>query len=74
MDRPSIRPGWPSQARPSSAGAETHEPIRGRRYFWLKPNDRYCDPKGPYRSGCPIEAIDPLTLAPDQPGARPRRS
>jgi hypothetical protein len=35
-----------------------------RRVFWLKPHDRFYEPKGVYKIGCPVEAIDPLTIAP----------
>jgi hypothetical protein len=36
----------------------------GRRVFWLADHDRFYDPKGVYKVGCPMEAIDPLTVAP----------
>lgn len=35
-----------------------------RRVFWLAKHDRYYEPDGVYQQGCPIEAIDPLTVFP----------
>lgn len=35
-----------------------------RRCFWLKEYDRANQPDGIYRVGCPVEAIDPLTVNP----------
>ncbi|MHC4371486.1 MAG: DUF6009 family protein [Planctomycetota bacterium] len=39
-----------------------------RRVFWLKPHDRDSDPDGVYATGCPMEAVDPQTLAPGWAG------
>jgi hypothetical protein len=39
-----------------------------RRVFWLKDCDRYYQPNGTYRTGAPMEAVDPLTVAPGVPG------
>ncbi len=35
-----------------------------RRYFWLKEHDRYYRPDGVYKTGAPIEAVDPRTVFP----------
>ncbi|MBD2533457.1 transcription factor [Nostoc flagelliforme FACHB-838] len=35
-----------------------------RRIFWLAKHDRFYQPDGVYKQGCPIEAIDPLTVFP----------
>lgn len=35
-----------------------------RRVFWVKRHDRHAEPEGVYASGCPVEAVDPRTLAP----------
>ncbi|MBD2303800.1 DUF6009 family protein [Nostoc sp. FACHB-190] len=35
-----------------------------RRVFWLAKHDRYYEPEGVYQQGCPLEAIDPLTVFP----------
>jgi len=40
----------------------------GRRIFWLARHDRDSQPDGPYLHGCPTEAVDPATVAPNQPG------
>jgi hypothetical protein len=34
-----------------------------RRVFWVKEHDRADDPNGTYVKGCPVEAVDPLTVA-----------
>ncbi|MDZ8242169.1 MAG: DUF6009 family protein [Nostoc sp. ChiQUE01a] len=33
-----------------------------RRVFWLSNHDRFYDPEGTYKVGCPMEAVDPLTI------------
>lgn len=35
-----------------------------RRVFWLAEHDRVNQPNGTYQTGCPSEAVDPLTIAP----------
>lgn len=35
-----------------------------RRGFWLKEYDRANQPDGIYKVGCPVEAVDPLTISP----------
>lgn len=35
-----------------------------RRRFWVKDYDRSEDPNGGYSTGCPVEAVDPRTVAP----------
>ncbi|MFF0478437.1 DUF6009 family protein [Streptomyces sp. NPDC004284] len=45
-----------------------------RRVFFLLPHDRDSLPDGLYREGAPGEAVDPLTIAPKQPGAKTPRS
>lgn len=39
-----------------------------RRAFWLKTYDRLYDPRGPYRTGTPAEAVDPRTVQPGVEG------
>lgn len=41
-----------------------------RRAFWVKPYDRSEAPAGVYRTGCPAEGVDPLTVAPGVHGRR----
>jgi hypothetical protein len=52
--------------------------VRGyflRRVFWLKLYDRAYDPRGPYRTGTPAEAVDPRTVRPRVAGeVTPRAS
>lgn len=45
-----------------------------RRIFWLKSFDRPCAPEGVYRQGCPIEAVDPRTIAPKALGKLTERA
>lgn len=45
-----------------------------RRAFWVKDYDRSEDPTGIYRTGCPAEGVDPLTVAPGIPGAQNARA
>ena len=54
--------------------AETHLSTRDRRYFWLKSYDRANDLRGIYARSCPMEAVDPMTLAPNEPGERNERA
>ncbi len=35
-----------------------------RRAFWLKTYDRVLDPRGPYQTGVPAEAVDPRAVRP----------
>jgi len=35
-----------------------------RRVFWVREYDRSEQPDGPYRTGAPAEAVDPLTVRP----------
>ncbi|MBD0265284.1 MAG: hypothetical protein ICV78_21935 [Tolypothrix sp. Co-bin9] len=35
-----------------------------RRIFWLAKHDRFYQPDGVYKQGCPTEAIEPLTVFP----------
>lgn len=46
------------------------DPFRSfhRRIFTLRTYDRYYDPEGTYRIGCPSEAVDPRTVIPTQKG------
>lgn len=39
-----------------------------RRLFWVNDHDRSEDPTGAYATGCPIEGVDPRTVAPGVPG------
>ena len=39
-----------------------------RRVFWLKHHDRHPSSDGAYEAGAPVEAEDPLTVAPGIPG------
>ncbi len=45
-----------------------------RRIFWLKEADRANQPNGIYQTGCPSEAVDPLTIAPKVVGQRTPRA
>jgi hypothetical protein len=45
-----------------------------RRVFWVNDYDRCNDPKGIYKTGCPAEGVDPLTVAPGVPGTITRRA
>jgi hypothetical protein len=38
-----------------------------RRVFWLKPYDRYFEPRGTYACDEPAEAVDPKRVAPGRP-------
>ena len=59
--------GWSVISR--SAG-----PAGLRRLFWLKETDRDLDPSGPFKIGCPLEAVDPLTLSPGVRGLKNSRA
>lgn len=39
-----------------------------RRVFWVNTRDRSEYPSGPFRQGCPHEAVDPRTVQPGVPG------
>jgi hypothetical protein len=46
-----------------------------RRVFWLKDYDRPLSDRGPYsRGGAPAEGVDPLTVAPGEPGCKNERA
>ncbi|AFZ27234.1 hypothetical protein Cylst_5198 [Cylindrospermum stagnale PCC 7417] len=45
-----------------------------RRIFWLAKHDRFYEPDGTYREGCPMEAIDPLTVFPKVLGQKTARA
>ncbi|KJE20368.1 hypothetical protein FF36_05342 [Frankia torreyi] len=45
-----------------------------RRVFLVQPHDRSEQPDGVYRTGCPSEGVDPLTVQPGVPGRRTRRA
>lgn len=45
-----------------------------RRAFWVKEYDRSEDPTGVYRTGCPAEGVDPLSVAPGIPGTKNTRA
>ena len=44
------------------------------RVFFLKSYDRYYQPQGVYKIGCPLEAVDPLTIKPGFPGIKNDRA
>ncbi len=44
------------------------------RIFYVKSGDRYCQPQGVYQIGCPVEAVDPLTIKPGFPGIKNDRA
>jgi glyoxylase-like metal-dependent hydrolase (beta-lactamase superfamily II) len=41
-----------------------------RRIFTLRPEDRFCDPKGDFRDSMPPEAVDPLLVEAGKPSRR----
>ena len=41
-----------------------------RRIFTLRPEDRFCDPKGVLRDGLPPDAVDPLLVKAGKPSRR----
>ncbi|MFL9458699.1 DUF6009 family protein [Tolypothrix bouteillei VB521301_2] len=45
-----------------------------RRVFWLKPYDLVYRPMRIYRIGCPVEGVDPLTVAPKVLGQKNERA
>jgi hypothetical protein len=45
-----------------------------RRLFWLKLYDRALDLGGPYRTGVPVEAVDPRTVRPKVAGQLTERA
>jgi uncharacterized protein DUF6009 len=48
-------------------------PLRGRftrRVFYLKDHDRDRDPGGVYKTGCPVDAVDPRTVRPGVAGVQ----
>lgn len=45
-----------------------------RRIFWLKEHDRYYRPEGVYKTGGPLEAVDPMTVAPGEAGELTERA
>lgn len=45
-----------------------------RRIFWLKSHDRFLQPNGVYSTGCPIEAVDPLTVSVGKAGLLTNRA
>lgn len=49
--------------RPDAVKSRFEESMFQRRVFWLKEQDRPDDPDGVYAMGCPVEGVDPLTVA-----------
>jgi Family of unknown function (DUF6009) len=45
-----------------------------RREFFLKEYDRDSNPNGVYKTGCPTEGVDPLTVYPGVPGEQNDRA
>jgi hypothetical protein len=45
-----------------------------RRIFWLKSYDRFLQPDGLYSTGCPVEAVDPLTVSVGEAGLLTNRA
>ncbi|MFD7616062.1 DUF6009 family protein [Streptomyces sp. NPDC059802] len=45
-----------------------------RRIFWLLPTDRSEDQDSPYTVGAPLEAVDPRTVRPGEPGRLSERA
>jgi glyoxylase-like metal-dependent hydrolase (beta-lactamase superfamily II) len=50
--------------------AKTDEKGFCRRIFTLRPEDRFCDPKGDFQDSMPPEAVDPLLVEAGKPSRR----
>jgi hypothetical protein len=61
-------------AVPRADARSGHPGTFTRRVFWVKPYDRSEAPDGIYRTGCPSEGVDPLTVAPGVPGEQTARA
>jgi hypothetical protein len=59
--RPGARRAWPGD-------------FYERRVFWLNDHDRDRRPDGVYRTGTPVEAVDPRTVFPGVPGRLTERA
>lgn len=58
--------------KPETKTDENHD--YHRRFFWLKDHDRYYQPEGVYKTGAPLEAVDPRTVAPGEAGELTERA
>lgn len=48
--------------------------VFARRVFWLADYDRFYEEEGVYKVGCPMSAIDPLTVAPKVLGRKTEKA